>query len=341
MAGVGRVGGCRGTAARRAGWTACLVLLAGGAVAAEGQGSAADAAPAAQQRTASEDAELADKLSAYIDCINQHSNWTLGSRNRYYSWLKSPAKGPTGRERVVYGVYPLHDPAGCVAGIGQAARMPPQLPDLQDVASRWADALVHARTVVTEANDYYELENYKDDRMTRGKALHPRLVEAFDAFDTANDAFYAGVVAQQEALAERRLERLADDPQRRGEYLRAHTMDRARKVLDSARGIGGKDFAPEPLAAAGDESEASWRAFDAWIDANPQDAVADMHARMFLDGGFALLKSAKALVRKERDGFRFSSGERMLIEDGSGEMIEGHPDHMVEHYNRFIDAANR
>src|SRR5690606_7055350 len=123
------------------------------------------------------------------------------------------------------------------------------------------------------ANDYYELENYKDDRMARGKALHPRLVEAFGAFDAANDAFYAGVVAQQEALAQRRLQRLAEDPQQRGAYLRAHVLDRAKKVLASARGIGGKDFAPEPLAAAVDDYEASWRAFDGWIDAHPQDAI--------------------------------------------------------------------
>lgn len=46
-------------------------------------------------------------------------------------------------------------------------------------------------------------------------------------------------------------------------------------------------------------------------------------------------------MRREREGFPFSTGERMLIEGGSGEMVEGHPAHLLETYNDFNAAANR
>ena len=41
-------------------------------------------------------------------------------------------------------------------------------------------------------------------------------------------------------------------------------------------------------------------------------------------------------MHRERKGFRFTSGERMLIDGGSGEMIEGHPNGLNEKYKRFI-----
>ena len=35
--------------------------------------------------------------------------------------------------------------------------------------------------LLKEADDYYSQEDYKDDRMVKGKAMHPRLLAAWDA----------------------------------------------------------------------------------------------------------------------------------------------------------------
>ena len=49
--------------------------------------------------------------------------------------------------------------------------------------------------LLKEADDYYKQEDYKDDRMAKGKALHPRLIAAWDAFASADKALRNGVEA--------------------------------------------------------------------------------------------------------------------------------------------------
>ena len=77
------------------------LLLAGGLAFAQ-PSATTDASLAADQG-------MLQKLAGYIDCINDHSNWVTKSRKRYFSWLKSPEKGPTGKEEIVYGLYTLQD----------------------------------------------------------------------------------------------------------------------------------------------------------------------------------------------------------------------------------------
>ena len=68
-------------------------------------------------------------------------------------------------------------------------------------------AVVTLEPLLKEADDYYDQENYKDDRMAKGKALHPRLVAAWDAFAAADQTLRTGLDVLQDKRA---LERLAD-----------------------------------------------------------------------------------------------------------------------------------
>ncbi len=318
---------------------ACMGLalsLAASAVAAE----AVEAEDLVSTDAVAADVQLAGKLGHYIECINRHSNWTLGSRTRYFDWLKSPQKGPTGREAVIYGLYPLYELGDCRAGIDAAAQLSPAAPAIEQAASEWINALTALNPVVAEANLYYELENYRDDKMAKGKALHPQLLAAFARFEAANDTLYAQVVATQDGLAARRLARLAEDPQRRAEYLIANLIETAKAMLASADGAGSKGFDREALAAAVGAYEQAYLALDSYRQANPQDKRQALQPYLLFHPALELLKSAKSLARREREGFRFSAGERMFVEDGSGEMVEGHPAHLSLQYNRFIDAIN-
>jgi hypothetical protein len=287
-----------------------------------------------------DDIVLAQKIAAYIECINRHSNWTLGSRERYLDWVKDAKRGPSGREQVIYGLYPLYDVASCRDGIAKAASLPPPAPEVEQSAAAWVDAFSALNTIVTEANTYYELENYKDDKMAKGKAMHPQLMEAFARFHEANDALYGKVVASQDALAERRLQRLASDPARKAEFLFESLNDRAKRVVRLMKPTGTKGFDRDGYAAAVSEFEKTYFDADAYgkeSTAKAQSAFDSILMMRALD----FLKSAKSLMRRERDGFRFETGERMLIEGGAGEMVEGHPKHLIDRYNQFVEASNR
>ncbi len=296
---------------------------------------------AAQDVEATDDRALAIKLDGYVGCLNRHGNRVLQCRDRYYSWLQSPQQGPTGRESIVYGLYPLYDGTDCARDIDAAAALPPSAPALEAMAARWKRALQAAESVVAEASAYYELEDYKDDRMARGKALHPRLLAAFAEFEAANDDFHAAVVGAQDAIAARRLQRLEADPAMRVPYLAERLLMDAKRVLRGAEGVGGKGFDAALLGEAVAALEASWRALSEHRKAHPDDRRDVIRSSSYVDAAFALLKSAKSLQRRARDGFSFDDGETMLIEANAAQLVDGHPVQVVEKFNDFIGVANR
>lgn len=288
-----------------------------------------------------QDAAVSAKLDGYIKCINSHSHWVLKSRDRYFSWLKSPQQGPTGKEPIVYGLYKLHDARSCRTGIETAAAMAPALPALEQAGADWLQAFLDADAVVAEANNYYELQNYQDDRMQGGKALHPRLLAAYAGFERADDALRAVVEETQEGISLRRLERLAQSPATRVEFLAERLLMEAKRVLRSAAGLGRKEFNQAPFAAAVAALEVAWRELDEHRKAHPDDRRDVIRSSSFANAGFELLKSAKAAERRARNGFRMDESETMLAENGAAQLVDGHPVQLLEKYNGFIDVANR
>ena len=134
---------------------------------------------AAAQAPSPPASQLTQKLNAYVGCINRLSARAFQSRARYFSWVGR--HGPTGRERIVYGTYTIYDTADCRKKISQANFMEPRDAALEAAASAYGDAVGALEPLLKEADDYYTQENYKDDRMAKGRALHPRLVAAWDA----------------------------------------------------------------------------------------------------------------------------------------------------------------
>lgn len=294
----------------------------------------------AQEAGVSADAQMTAKLDGYIDCINFHGNWTLQSRDRYFSWLKSPEKGPTGREDVVYGLYELRDPGDCRARAEASAALPPDDAELEAAAAAFVSTLEAARGVVGEAYTYYELGNWQDDGMRQGKALHPKLVAAFEAFEAADRDLRSRVDKLQTEIAERRLQRLAEDPDRRDVYLVERLAYEAERMLDHAAGMGDERFPRDAFQSAVTEFETAWRDYDAFAKANPKHPNRAVNDAFLAHNALELLKCAKSAMRRERQGFRFDEGERMLIEAQAAQMVDGHPAQLVDKYNRFVDSLN-
>src|ERR1700752_1158714 len=122
---------------------------------------------------------LTEKLNAYVGCINRLSERSYESRRRYFSWVSK--NGPTGKERIIYGTYTIYDTADCRKNVEKANNLEPRDAELEAAASAYVEAVTKLEPLLQEADDYYSQENYKDDRMAKGKSLHPRLVAAWDA----------------------------------------------------------------------------------------------------------------------------------------------------------------
>lgn len=271
-------------------------------------------------------------MNAYVGCINRLSERSYSSRSRYFSWANP--KGPTGKERIIYGTYTIYDTSDCRKNVEKANALEPRDAELEAAASAYADAVSKLEPLLKETDDYYTQENYKDDKMAKGKALHPQLVAAWDAFAKADKDLRRNV----EVINDRRaLERLAEIERGEGRKARYHVealMIQAKRVL-RAQNADKPDLAA--ITQALNDYEAAIKGVEAVANADGGQKIGSM----FTSSAKSFLTSAKQLMRRVRDKVPYSSGDRMMLNAGSGWMIEGSPERLLRDYNQLIESYNR
>jgi hypothetical protein len=292
--------------------------------------AAALIAPFLAQPARAQVSPFTEKMNAYVGCINRLSERAYESRKRYFSWVSK--NGPTGRERIIYGTYTIYDTADCRKNVEKANALEPRDAALEAAASAYAQAVSALEPLLKEADDYYTQENYKDDRMARGRALHPRLIAAWDAFASADKALRAGVETINDRRAAERLAAVEAKEGRKARYHAEALMIQAKRVLRT------QDTDKPDLAAIGaalNEYEATVKA----LEGLPADET--KIGSFFMGNAKSYLTSAKQRMRRIRDRRPFSRGDQMMINAGAGEMIEGTPQRLLRDYNSLIEAYNR
>ena len=296
--------------------------------------AAAQAGPATPQSDPSKPAappsSLTEKLNAYVGCINRLSARSYDSRQRYFSWVSK--KGPTGKERIIYGLYTIYDTSDCRKNVEKANALEPRDAALEAAASAYADAVSKLEPLLNEADDYYKQENYKDDKMAKGRALHPRLIAAWDAFASADKALRSNV----ETINDRRsAERLAAIEKQEGRKARYHVEALMIQAKRLARALDAEKPDLVAITPALNEYEATVKA----LETLPADDA--KLGSFFIGNAKTFLTSAKQLMRRIRDKTPYSQGDRMMLNAGSGWMVEGSPPRLLRDYNQLIDAFNR
>ncbi|ARP97975.1 YiiG family protein [Pseudorhodoplanes sinuspersici] len=294
---------------------------------------AIDGAAAQAPSSTSSAPSLTEKLNAYVGCINRLSERSYSSRSRYFSWAKKNS-GPTGKERIIYGTYTIYDTSDCRKTIEKANALEPRDAELEAAASAYADAVGKLEPLLKEADDYYAQENYKDDKMAKGKALHPRLVAAWDAFASADKALRSGV----EAINDKRAaEKLAAIEQKEGRKTRYHVEA---LMINAKRVLRAQDAEKPDLAAI----TQALNDYESIVKATEQLSGADGNPKIgsfFIGNAKSFLTTSKQLMRRVRDKVPYSSGDRMMLNAGSGWMVEGSPQRLLRDYNQLIDSYNR
>ena len=295
---------------------------------------AATVPAAAQDKTPSSPPpeQLTEKINAYVGCINRLSERSYDSRRRYFSWAKK--SGPTGRERIIYGTYTIYDTSDCRKKVEAANALAPHDAALEAAASAYADAVSRLEPLLKDADDYYTQENYKDDRMAKGKALHPKLVAAWDAFEAADKKLRAGVEAINDKRAR---ERLAEIESKEGRKVRYHVealMIQAKRVLRT-------ENADKPDIAAVTRALGDYEAaVKAMEEASGKDGDVKVGS-IFVSAAKSYLTTAKQLMRRIRDRKPYSAGDRMMLRGGGGWMVEGSPPRLLRDYNQLVQGYNR
>ena len=275
-----------------------------------------------------------EKLNAYVGCINRLSARAYDSRSRYFSWAAK--SGPTGRERIIYGLYTIYDTSDCKKNVEKANALEPHDAALEAAASAYAEAVGKLEPLLKEADDYYSREDYKDDKMAKGKALHPRLVAAWDAFAGADQKLRGEV----DAINDRRaLEKLAEIEQSEGKKARYYVealMIQAKRVL-RAQDTAKPDVAALTRAIA--DYEETVKGAEPFSGSG---LARDKIGSIFISNAKSYLVTAKQLMRRIRDHVPYSAGDRMMLGNAmSGWMVEGSPPRLLRDYNQLVDAYNR
>jgi len=279
------------------------------------------------------DSTLTEKMNAYVGCLNRLSERSYDSRARYFSWVGK--KGPTGKERIIYGTYTIYDTSDCKANVDKVNALEPRIPDLEAAASAYVEAVVALEPLLKQADDYYSQENYKDDKMAEGKSLHPRLVSAWDAFATADQKLRAGIDVIQDKSASEKLAQIEATEGRKANYHVQSLMISAKRVM-RAHSAEPADLAKITETLADYETITS--ATEEYARANKDSKIGSS----FVGDAKSYLVTAKQLMRRVRDKTPYSSGEKMILETGGGAwMVEGSPARLMRDYNQLVESYNR
>jgi hypothetical protein len=277
---------------------------------------------------------LAAKVQPYIACLNSHSERAFASRARYLSW--SAKTGPTGREKIVYGVYTLYDPADCSRGIEAANKMEPHDAALEKAGSDFAESLFDLVAAVRQANDYYEPGDYKDDKMAKGKALHPKLMAAYDRFAAADAELRPVIERINDQIQLENLDGIEKQEGRKTNYFVLSVMIRAKAVLRAERTGPTEGFDIARAVQALETLDVSIQDLETYGLAHPGEKAGSI----FVSAARSFLKSGKDLMRRVRDKIPYSAGEKMFLNGQGSWMVEGSPAALTRNYNQLDERFN-
>ena len=218
----------RATTLRTTTWLMLAALLA--AAPARAQAPAPSPAGPTTKPESDPAQETIRKLNAYVGLLNRTLR-AQESLSRYQSWVNMKT-GPTGRERTIYGLYGLYDVRGEIAKAEAATAQPPAMPDLDGAVKSYIAAYQALAPTVTEAEGYYERQDYRADKMEQGKALHAKLAVAGPAFLAARARVEAALRVEKEKSDALELAALEAREGRKARWHVANVMTACRKVMD-------------------------------------------------------------------------------------------------------------
>jgi hypothetical protein len=288
--------------------------------------------PKAPERTSQAEASPQEKLNLYIECYNEASSSFSRSLDRYASWVKNTDAGPTGNERIVYGLYSVRGTQACQKALEQAKAMPPAMPELDQAAAAFVASLGPLEATITEAYAYYDRGNYKDDGFAKGKALHKPLTEQGKTFTAASKQLSGALDNANDALQQAQLQQMEKEDGRNLSYYHLSTMIQTKAVM---RLLLRDDV---DVAQAGAKIEALEQTIDEMNKASGDKPGMWSSYQSSVEN---FRKAAKDLWRRQRDKTPYAIGEKSLLGTSGGWMVEGSPDKLLRDYNTMVDDSNR
>lgn len=184
-------------------------------------------------QTASEVAvseEVTAKLNTYVKFLNQTLR-ASESLERYDSWVDIK-KGPTGKERIIYGMYSLYDVRDEASAVVAATQAVPRMPDLDAAMAAYVETYQQLAPVIERANKYYERQDYKSDKMEAGKGFHREIASLAPAFEERRKTVDAALRTEKVKADLASLAALEESEGKKSRWHVRNVMFRAEAIMD-------------------------------------------------------------------------------------------------------------
>jgi hypothetical protein len=206
------------------------------------------------------------KTNAYIELMNRTLR-ASESWNRYASWVNVKT-GPTGKERIVYGLYSLYDVRELIEKARAAATQPPAYSALDETVKRYIAAYEVLAPVITEADGYYERKDYMSDKDGRWQSL-AREAPAAQTFLTERKALERDMEAVKSDLDRRQLAAIEQSEGRKARWHVRNVMIEAKVMIDLLPSNAAPVVDLPAFDKALDRYAAAVKEFDAYSAATP------------------------------------------------------------------------
>jgi len=261
-----------------------------------------------------------ERMDAYVRLLNGFASRASESYERYLSWCDEQ-KGPTGKERNNYGLYKIDYKDDLEA----AKKLIPASPiqPIDQYAKAFIEASLPLVNLVSEAEYYYDQENFKDDNMAKGKELHPKLIAAFKAYFDTKTAFKEEYNKLYEAAAAKQMEAL----RKQGKTLAIDMQSIVNKseallkeLMPIATDLKAKPSAEQlaSVKAKFDDLEALVLSFESGVKSTEESKLEEQfgstnYLSWFVDHSKDFLKEGKEVFRKRKEGKGFDSSYENLV----------------------------
>ncbi len=283
------------------------------------------------------DAAVGKKLEAAIACLNRLSERAFDSRNRYMDWAGDKPKMKN-KPRNVLGLYTIYETADCAKGVSDAASVTPKHQELEGASAAYVKSVQSLEPLLKEAEDYYEQENYKDDKFAKGKEMHGKLLAAWEDFKKADGGLRSVV---QKISDERQTAELARVEKTLGRTAKFHVMNtflQAKALVRLESDVDMKKIDVGKVTEQLAVYEKAVKELEAFAEGQQSGKIDSFYINAAKD----VLVTAKGLMRRVRDKTGFDAGERMMLDQpGAGWMIEGSQPRLIRDFNQLVDNYNR
>jgi hypothetical protein len=278
-----------------------------------------------------ENQAILTKLRGYIECLRDHSSQVFKVADLYAK--HNDGKPPNAGQRVP--LFATSDPAPCLEAISDSRALEPILPELVTAGDDFAKTVKTVFELTTRGHRAFDRTNPGSYNPAQGIALHPQLLAAFAAFDTAqarlfdevhrlNRSVHSAQLARREEREGRTLPVLADNLRFQAEGLVRFAATR----WDHLDGLDLEAF------------HVQLEAFDYLLEEVHSAVTADPKeggdfnwilklARQYQTAGRQMLQRARTKVA-------FSETEKLMIAADNERSVIGSPAAMLETYNELV-----